>query len=177
MYRTYKFALKLCFCIEKRKSISRLRPWTPIGGFAPGSHRGPGPHKALARCAPRVFTFCASALNEAPNHPLPTGTRKESYATEHIELKLVMSCLLNTCDKYTAKLLFHQSPTRHIEHTVTIQWRYTFSHTVVNCWQQVDYTVDQLYIFTLLLIVINSDYTVTVQSPCSHCAYSRLLME
>ena len=82
MYRTCKFALKFCFCIEKRKSISGLRPWTPIGGFAPGSHRGPGPHKARARCALRVFTFCASALNEAPNHPLPTGTRKQSYATD-----------------------------------------------------------------------------------------------
>ena len=84
MYRTYKFALKFCFCIikKKRKSISGLRPWTPIGGFTPGPHRGPGPHKAHARCALQVFTPCASALNGAPNHPLPMGTRKQSYATD-----------------------------------------------------------------------------------------------
>ena len=82
MYRTYIFWLKFCFCIEKRKSINGLRPWTPIGGFAPGPHRGPGPHKARTRCARRVFTFCASALNGAPNHPLPTGTHKQSYATD-----------------------------------------------------------------------------------------------
>ena len=83
MYRTYKFALEFCLCIEKRKSISGLCPWTPIGGFAPGPHRGPGPHKAQARrrCALRVFTLCVSALNGAPNHPLPTGIRKQSYAT------------------------------------------------------------------------------------------------
>ena len=81
MYRTYKFALKFCFCIEKRKSISGICPWILIGGFAPGPHRGPGSHKARARCALRVFTLFARASNGAPNHPLPTGTRKQSYAT------------------------------------------------------------------------------------------------
>ena len=82
MYRTYIFYIKILFLHRKTyKSINRLRPWTPIGGFAPGPHLGPGPHKARARCARRVFTFCASALNGAPNHPLPTGTHKQSYAT------------------------------------------------------------------------------------------------
>ena len=82
MYRTYIFYIKILFLHRKTyKSTNRLRPWTPIGGFAPGPHRGPGPHKARARCARRVFTFCASALNGTPNHPLPTGTHKRSYAT------------------------------------------------------------------------------------------------
>ena len=68
---TYKFALKFCVCIEKRKSISGLCPWILIGDFAPGPHWGPGFHKARARCALRVFTLCARALTGHPTIPYP----------------------------------------------------------------------------------------------------------
>ena len=41
--------------------------------------------------------------------------------------------------------------------------------TVVNYRKHGDYTVDN-YVVTVLPEVVNSDYTVTVQSLCSHCA-------
>ena len=63
---------------------------------------------------------------------------------------------------YTAKHLFYQSPTRHSDYTLTRQTVYV---TVVNG----DNTVDQLCSHPAAGI-INSDYTVTVQSPCSPCA-------
>ena len=43
--------------------------------------------------------------------------------------------------EYAAKLLFHRSPTRHSDYTVTGQWP---SVTLVNCQQHCDYKVDQL---------------------------------
>ena len=58
--------------------------------FAPGSPSGALPLDPTEALNPirlaRVVHFkflhlCASALNGAPNHPLPTGTRKQSYAT------------------------------------------------------------------------------------------------
>ena len=47
----------------------------------------------------------------------------------------------NFTESYTAKLLFHQSPTRHSDYTVTGQWHVV---TVDNWWQHGDYIVDQL---------------------------------
>ena len=83
MYRTYKFALKFCFCIEKRKSISGLCPWSSSGALPLDPITEALDPIRLTRVvhALRVFTLCARALNGAPNHPLPTGTRKQSYAT------------------------------------------------------------------------------------------------
>ena len=46
MYRTYKSALKFCFCIEKRQSICELCPWTP-----PRPVSGSGPHTIKLACA------------------------------------------------------------------------------------------------------------------------------
>ena len=71
----YKFGLKM------------LKNTRAFGGFAPGSpldptgalHPAPGPQAArLARVALFDFLFL---INGAPNHPLPTGTLKPSYAT------------------------------------------------------------------------------------------------
>ena len=53
--------------------------------------------------------------------------------------------------KYTGKLLFHQSSTRHVDGIVT----------VVSCRPHSDYTVDQLIncVVTVLSVVNNGDYT------------------
>ena len=62
----------------------------------------------------------------------------------------------------------------HLLGTVTAQWLDSDNEvTVDNCRQHGDYTVDQLCSqsrHTMLLAIVNSDYTVTVQSLCSHCA-------
>ena len=47
---------------------------------------------------------------------------------------------------------------------------------LANCWQQGDNTIDQLCSHYAVLAVNNIDYTITVQSPCSHCA-AKWLME
>ena len=67
---------------------------------------------------------------------------------------------------YTANLLFHQSP----RCTVTTWWLDTDSLvTVGNCRQHGDWAANGSVV-TVLPGVKNSDYTVTVQSPCSHSA-------
>ena len=56
----------------------------------------------------------------------------------------------------------------HLLDTVTKQWLDSDSVvTVVKCWQHGDYTANGSYV-NLLLAVINSDYTVIVQSLCSY---------
>ena len=74
--------------------------------------------------------------------------------------------------KYTAQLwvLFHQSPMQHRDYTVTGQWQYNHH------WQLLVALWLHSCVVTMLLAVNNSDYTVTVQSPCSPCA-SRWLVE
>ena len=58
----------------------------------------------------------------------------------------------------------------HLLGTVTTKWLDSDSVvTVVNCWQHGDYTAIGS-LLTVLLAVVNGDYTVTVQSLCSHCA-------
>ena len=76
----YKFALKVLFLRWKTQELSGASPldphWTPLGPFIIGL---PGPHAArLARVALFDFLFL---INGAPNHLLPTGTLKQSYAT------------------------------------------------------------------------------------------------
>ena len=71
---------------------------------------------------------------------------------------------------YTAKLLFHQCPAGHSDYIVTGhcgQWHCRLDSdsviTANNCQQHGDGAV------TMLPVVINGVYTVTVQSLCSHC--------
>ena len=56
---------------------------------------------------------------------------------------------------YIAKLLFNLSPIRHSDYMVAGQV------SVDKCRQHGD-------IVTVLLAIVTGDYTVTVQSPCSH---------
>ena len=76
----HKFASKMLFLGWKNTRA--------FGGFAHGSpldptgalHRAPGPHATrLARVALFDFLFL---INGAPNHPLPTGTLKQSHERE-----------------------------------------------------------------------------------------------
>ena len=62
-------------------------------------------------------------------------------------------------------LLLHQSPMLHSDYTVTGQWLWllttadsTVTTQLINC------------VVTVLLAVNKGDYTLPVQSPCSHCA-------
>ena len=68
--------------------------WTLLGAL----HRAPGPHAArLERVALFDFLFL---INGAPNHPLPTGTLKQSYATG-LETAQPISCLFQkVCNLY-----------------------------------------------------------------------------
>ena len=57
-------------------------------------HRAPGPHATrLARVALFEFLFL---INGAPNHPLPTGTLKQTYATVASQPYLMESPLQHT---------------------------------------------------------------------------------
>ena len=63
------------------------------------------------------------------------------------------------------KLLFHQSPTRHSDYTVTD----SESVVTVNNYRQHGDRAANDSVVTMLPAVVNGDYTVTVQSTCSHC--------
>ena len=73
---------------------------------------------------------------------------------------------------YTAKLLFHQSPTwlqwLHCDWTATV-WSPLLTAGSMVTTQLINCVVIRL------LTVVNCDYTVNVQSPCSHCRW--LMME
>ena len=82
------------------------------------------------------------------------------------KLKKWKNCL------YTAKLLFHQSPTRHSDYTVT--WWWWCSHCC-NCRQHGDYNWSTVWSLCCLQLS-----TVTTPLPSSHCVVtvpSRWLME
>ena len=57
---------------------------------------------------------------------------------------------------------------RYLLDTVTTQWLDSDSVTS-NIWWQLDNWVANGSVVTMLPAVVNGDYTVTVQSPCSHC--------
>ena len=68
-------------------------------------HPAPGPQAArLARVALFDFLFL---INGAPNHPLPTGTLKQSYATEFIiAIIKLLAAFVNINFNVSTKSLF-----------------------------------------------------------------------
>ena len=84
------------------------------------------------------------------------------------------SCLVNTdvclwnliCQRYTQQNSYSIS---HPLGAMTTQWLDSESEVIIdNCRQHGDYTAISS-LFTMLPAVQNSDYTITFQSPCSHC--------
>ena len=80
---------KCCIRIEMHRSFRGFALWTPTRGFATGPLPGPlsGPLDPTPQGSRelRASIFCTLRkrflINRAPNHPLPTGTREQSYAT------------------------------------------------------------------------------------------------
>ena len=60
---------------------------------------------------------------------------------------------------YTAKLQFHKSPTRHNDNTMTVQSPLSMAGSMVTT-QLISCAI------TVLQAVVNSEYTITVQSLC-----------
>ena len=68
--------------------------------------------------------------------------------------------------RYTQQNSYPNSFSRHSDYTVTGQWQYS---QIGSCQQHGDYTAIGSSV-TVLPAFVNSNYTVTVQSLCSHCA-------
>ena len=90
----------------------------------------------------------------------PRTEKKDNWERECM-LRCVCTCWVQL--ESSQQNSFHQSPTRYSDWTVTAK-------SLCNCRQHGNYTVDQLCVVTMLLAVVSSDYTVTIQSLCSHCA-------
>ena len=79
----------------------------------------------------------------------------------HLTIELINKQSNLNVSSYRAKLLFHQSPTRHSDcigsdGVVTLD----------NCWYHTAIGSS----VTMLPAINNGEYTVTVQSLCGHCA-------
>ena len=65
---------------QELSGASPLDPhWSPLGPFIGLMDPTPQGSRALP---PSIFLFL---INGAPNHPLPTGTLKQSYATDGVK--------------------------------------------------------------------------------------------
>ena len=80
---------KCCFCIKKYKSFRGLHPLDPHQGLCPWIPPGPlsgpldpTPQGSRALGSSIFCTVLKHLINGAPSHPLPSGTLKQSYATE-----------------------------------------------------------------------------------------------
>ena len=79
-------------------------------------------------------------------------------------LKITEIIVLAHFTKYTAKLY---SISNYDALRLQDDWTVKGVVTVVNCRQHIDYNAIGSSV-TVLLAVNNGDYTITIQSPCSH---------
>ena len=124
-------------------------------------------HKQICKWYECIFRLCSfpwcwwpELLIWGPSETIPLivgGLRSQGYmlfikqtTSVHVKAASILFFL-------TVKLLFYQSTTGHSDSVVTVD----------NCRQHSDYSNDTCVV-SMLLAVINSDYTLSVQSLCSH---------